>query len=457
MAGYSILYGAWFDRLTMNGRILDGHWKGAQLCSPTLTNLNRVNLQSLCMGLKIRGNKSVIIPNLKLSILDQSPVHGSETPTEALGRTIELAQRAEEWGYHRFWVAEHHGSSRVMGSSPEILVSHLLAHTSSIRVGSGGVMLQHYSPYKVAENFNMLSSLAPGRVDLGIGRGPGGLPRSTAALRRGVLRQAQDEPSAGQGGQGAAQDERETRQGEQGAGRGNRDTGQGERGAGRDERDMTLEEKLVELRQFLADELEPEHPLYGLQASPMAPQPPELFLLGTTRSSGDMAAEMGMPYVFALFLNNDEEEMAEAVRRYQSGFALRQAPGDAKGGGQPSPSGRGGQPYTMLALPIIVADSDEEAAEHAAKIQVVRIRLDSGRTLTVGSVEAGEEFGRQSGEGYEIMVRQAGVEHGAPESVRAQLLDMQRKYDASEIIAVTAIDSFKKRLRSFELLGGLIK
>ena len=425
----------------MYGRGLDGHWKGGQLCSPTLTNLNRVNLQSLCMGLEIRGNKSVIIPNLKLSILDQSPVHGSETPTEALGRTIELAQRAEEWGYHRFWVAEHHGSSRVMGSSPEILVSHLLAHTSSIRVGSGGVMLQHYSPYKVAENFNMLSSLAPGRVDLGIGRGPGGLPRSTAALRRGVLRQAQDERGTAQNEQGAARGERDTGQGERGA-------AQGERGAGRDERDMTLEEKLVELRQFLSDELEPEHPPYGLQASPMAPQPPELFLLGTTRSSGDMAAEMGMPYVFALFLNNDEEEMAEAVRRYQSGFAHRQAQGDVKDGVHPC---------TMLALPIIVADTDEEAAEHAAKIQVVRIRLDSGRTLTVGSVEAGEEFGRQSGEGYEIMVRQAGVVHGAPESVRAQLLDMQRKYDASEIIAVTAIDSFKKRLRSFELLGGLIK
>ena len=111
----------------------------------------------------------------------------------------------------------------------------------------------------------------------------------------------------------------------------------------------------------------------------------------------------------------------------------------------------------MLALPIIVADTEEEAAEHAAKIQVVRIRLDSGRTLTVGSVEAGEEFGRQSGEGYEIIVRQAGVVHGAPESVRNQLLDMQRKYGASEIIAVTAIDSFEKRLRSFELLGGLIE
>ena len=293
-----------------------------------------------------------------------------------------------------------------MGSSPEVLVSHLLAHTSRIRVGSGGVMLQHYSPYKVAENFNVLASLAPGRVDLGIGRGPGGLPRSTAALRRG-----DGEPA------------------------------------------MTLVEKLAELRRFLSDELEPEHPLHGLQASPLPPQPPDLFLLGTTRSSGDMAAELAMPYVFALFLNNDEDEMAEAVRRYQSGFNYTKTPSP-----QPSPRGRGSieHPHTMLALPIIVADSDDEAAVHAARIQVVRITLDSGRTLTVGSVEAGEEFGRQSGEGYEITVRQAGVVHGAPESVRGQLLDVQRKYGADEIIAVTAMDSFEKRLRSFELLGGLI-
>ena len=336
---------------------------------------------------------------LKLSILDQSPVHDSDSRLRgndgagALRHTIELARKAEEWGYHRFWVAEHHGSGRVMGSSPEVLVSHLLAHTSRIRVGSGGVMLQHYSPYKVAENFNVLASLAPGRVDLGIGRGPGGLPRSTAALRRG-----DGEPA------------------------------------------MNLAEKLGELRSFLHDQLEPEHPLYGLQASPLPPQPPDLFLLGTTRSSGDMAAELAMPYVFALFLNNDEDEMAEAVRRYQSGFDY----------------GSGLRPRTMLALPIIVADTDGEAAEHAGKIQVVRITLDSGRTLTVGSEEAGEEFGKQSGEGYQITVRQAGVVHGNPESVKQQLMEARQKYGADEIIAVTAIDSFEKRLRSFELLGGLI-
>ena len=122
---------------------------------------------------------------LKLSILDLSPLYDSETAAQAFRRTIELAQKAEAWGYHRFWVSEHHGSDRVVGSSPEVLISHLLAKTERIRVGSGGVMLQHYSPYKVVENFNVLASLAPGRVDLGIGRGPGGMPQSTRALQQG--------------------------------------------------------------------------------------------------------------------------------------------------------------------------------------------------------------------------------------------------------------------------------
>ena len=204
---------------------------------------------------------------LKLSVLDQSPAAEGESAVLALEHTIELAQKAEEWGYHRFWVTEHHGSNRNMGSSPEVLVSHLLARTGRIRVGSGGVMLQHYSPYKVAENFNVLASLAPGRVDLGIGRGPGGMPRTTQALR--------PQPLNGTPA-------------------------------------ISLEEKLVELRQFLGDGAN------EVIASPLPPQPPDLFLLGTTAASGELAATQGMPYVFAMFLNGDEGEMRRAIDNYHS-------------------------------------------------------------------------------------------------------------------------------------------
>jgi luciferase family oxidoreductase group 1 len=330
-------------------------------------------------------------PALKLSILDQSPMAPDETAADAFRHTVELAQMAEEWGYHRFWVAEHHGSNRIMGSSPEVLVSHLLAKTSRIRIGSGGVMLQHYSPYKVAENFNVLASLAPGRVDLGIGRGPGGLPDTTRALQQDRAPEA-----------------------------------------------MPLQEKLLELQRFLHNQLEESHPLHGLRTSPVPPQPADLFLLGTTAASGEMAASLGMPYVFALFLNSDEAVMREAVETYR-----RQS--DAGGGARLQP---------ILALPVIVADTDIEAESLAAEIKVVRIRLASGRAFTVGTVEAAGEFARQAGEDYTVDVRPSSVIHGSGDTVRCKLEAVRDQYRVDEIIAVTAIREFHRRLRSYHLLAG---
>ncbi len=122
----------------------------------------------------------------RISILDKSPLAAGETAAQALARTLTLAQHAEAWGYHRFWVAEHHNTDQLASPSPELVIAWLLGHTRRIRLGSGGVMLQHYSPYKVAENFNLLAALAPGRIDLGVGKAPGGLPLSTRALQQGL-------------------------------------------------------------------------------------------------------------------------------------------------------------------------------------------------------------------------------------------------------------------------------
>jgi luciferase family oxidoreductase group 1 len=333
--------------------------------------------------------------SIKLSILDLSPVHETETATEAFQHTIVLAQKAEEWGYHRFWVSEHHGSDRVVGSSPEVLIAHLLAKTTRIRVGSGGVMLQHYSPYKVAENFNVLASLAPGRVDLGIGRGPGGLPRSTKALQQGM-----------------------------------------EHGT------KSLAEKLMELKKFLHNQLEEHHPLYGLKASPVPPQPAEVFLLGTSTSSAELAASLGMPYVFALFLNSDETVMDEALQTYWTRFDGTTHT----------------RPQAMLALPVIVADTDEEAEDYAADLnKVVRIRVASGRTFTVGTLEAAEEFGRQAQESYTIAVHEAKVVYGSQETVQQKLHAMQRRYHVDELVVVTAMKDFRKRLHSYALLKDVFR
>lgn len=328
---------------------------------------------------------------MKLSILDLSPLYDSETAAQAFQHTIELARKADAWGYHRFWVSEHHGSDRVVGSSPEVLVSHLLAKTERIRVGSGGVMLQHYSPYKVVENFNVLASLAPGRVDLGIGRGPGGMPQSTRALQ--------------QGGGNASR---------------------------------SLSEKLVELDQLLHDRVAASHPLHGLRASPKPPEPAELFLLGTTPASAELAADMAIPYVFAYFLNSDDDMMREAVATYRARFAAADT-----------------RPQVILALPVIVADTDAEASAFAAEITVVRIRLQSGRTLTVGNLEGAEEFGRQAGEAYTLEVQQARVIHGSPDTVRQRLMELHQDYQIDELMVITAIKDFSKRLHSYALLSEL--
>ena len=328
---------------------------------------------------------------MKLSILDLSPLYDSETAAQAFQHTIELARKADAWGYHRFWVSEHHGSDRVVGSSPEVLVSHLLAKTERIRVGSGGVMLQHYSPYKVVENFNVLASLAPGRVDLGIGRGPGGMPQSTRALQ--------------QGGGNASR---------------------------------SLSEKLVELDQLLHDRVSASHPLHGLRASPKPPEPAELFLLGTTPASAELAADMAIPYVFAYFLNSDDDMMREAVATYRARFAAADT-----------------RPQVILALPVIAADTDAEASAFAAEITVVRIRLQSGRTLTVGNLEGAEEFGRQAGEAYTLEVQQARVIHGSPDTVRQRLMELHQDYQIDELMVITAIKNFSKRLHSYALLSEL--
>ncbi|WP_103106103.1 LLM class flavin-dependent oxidoreductase [Brevibacillus reuszeri] len=326
---------------------------------------------------------------IKLSILDQTPIFAGETPTQAFHHTIELAQLAERLGYHRFWVSEHHDSDRVAGSSPEVLISYLLAHTNQIRIGSGGVMLQHYSPYKVAENFNVLAALAPGRVDLGIGRAPGGLPRSTRALQQGIT-----EPA-------------------------------------------TLSEKLVELEQFVHNQVGEEHPHAGIVAAPVVDTPADIYVLGTSVSSAEIAAESGLPYVFALFINSDEQVAREAFTAYSRKFKTK----------------NGREPQPILALSVIVADSDEEAESLAEGYELVKIKLASGKTLTVGTKEQADEFARQSNEEYTIETQQAQITRGTKESVRAKLRELQEKFAVDELIVVsTNIQNFEQRKRSYVLL-----
>jgi luciferase family oxidoreductase group 1 len=194
----------------------------------------------------------------QLSILDKSPIQKGENAATAVARTTALAQTAERLGFHRFWLAEHHGMQALASSAPEVLIAHILAKTSRIRVGSGGVMLQHYSAYKVAETFNTLLALAPGRVDLGVGKAPGGFPFSTQALH-----------------------------------------------AGRDpSRWPSFAEQLAELGGYLDGSFDPGS-TDGAVAAPIPPEPPERFLLGASVESAVLAAELGWSFVFAGQLNGD--------------------------------------------------------------------------------------------------------------------------------------------------------
>ncbi|MGP9436943.1 LLM class flavin-dependent oxidoreductase [Ewingella sp. AOP8-B2-18] len=205
----------------------------------------------------------------RLSLLEKSPIDEGESASGALKRTLELAQKAERWGYHRFWLAEHHNTDKLAISSPEVVIAWILAHTQRIRVGSGGVMLQHYSPYKVAENFNVLSSLAPGRVDLGVGKAPGGLPLSTRALQYAV--------------------------------------------------DPALKGDFADQLRLLDDWLNAKpNDTQGdiLLATPLPPQTAGRFLLGASEQSARLAASLNWNFVFAAHLNGDQTEIGRALSAY---------------------------------------------------------------------------------------------------------------------------------------------
>lgn len=205
----------------------------------------------------------------RLSILDKSPLGEGETAAMALARTLRLAQRAEEWGYHRFWIAEHHNTPQLASPSPELVIAWILGQTQRIRVGSGGVMLQHYSPYKVAENFNMLASLAPGRIDLGVGKAPGGLPLSTRALQQGLNPQQKG----------------------------------------------SFADQLAQLDNWLSlTETDGEE---SVRATPIPPRRADGFLLGASLESAQLAAQLDWNFVFAAHLNGDKHLLREVLTRWR--------------------------------------------------------------------------------------------------------------------------------------------
>jgi luciferase family oxidoreductase group 1 len=209
----------------------------------------------------------------RLSILDKSLIPDGATAADALRNSLALAIRAEQLNYHRYWFAEHHGTAHTASSAPEVLAAYVLARTQRIRVGSGGVMLRHYSPYKVAESFNLLASLAPGRVDLGVGKAPGGLPPSTRALQSGKT------------------------------------------GA----KTASFDTQLAELDGFLTGTLPSGHPLGDAVVTPQPPTAPERILLGASVESAELAARLDWQFCYAGHFDGDAGNIARSLDAYQRG------------------------------------------------------------------------------------------------------------------------------------------
>ena len=258
-----------------------------------------------------------------LSVLDQSPVSEGMTGAQALRNTIDLARLADELGYHRYWVSEHHGTPMLAGPSPEALIGPIASATSRIRVGSGGVMLPHYSPLKVAESFSLLSGLYPGRIDLGLGRAAGTDPMTTHALQR-DRRQAMPDD---------------------------------------------FPEQLAELLAYLEDRLPENHPFARLAKLPGLPESPEPWLLGSSPQSAVWAGGLGLPYAFADFINPSG---AEVATRYRESFV---------------DSERLAAPRTAVCVWTICADSDEEAERLASSSRMSMSMMRQGRLIAVPPVD----------------------------------------------------------------------
>jgi luciferase family oxidoreductase group 1 len=331
---------------------------------------------------------SVAHQPLRLSVLDQTPVAEGTTGAAAIRNSIDLARLAESLGYHRYWVAEHHGSPMLAGPSPEVLIAAIASATSRVRVGSGGVMLPHYSALKVAESFSVLSGLFPHRIDLGLGRAAGTDPETAFALQRDRRQRSPDD----------------------------------------------FPEQLDELLGYLYDRLPRDHPFQRLAALPGVPERPEPWLLGSSHQSAMWAAELGLPYAFADFINPAGAEIAALYRD------------------QFSPSPELAEPRVMVAVSAISADTSDEAQRLASSMRMAITMLRAGSSIAIPTVERALAFlERYDAPQTMPLGRRAVI--GDPDTVRTGLEAVAREYAADELMVVTITHDHEARRHSYELIA----
>lgn len=342
--------------------------------------------------------------SLRLSVLDQSPVLEGSSPSHALANSLDLARHVDRLGYTRLWYSEHHAMDLLACTAPEILIARAAAETTRIRVGSGGIMLPHYSAFKIAEVFRTLHAMFPGRIDLGIGRAPGGGQMEAYALRRARKAPVPDD----------------------------------------------FPQQLAELRAFLHPERFPaDHAFRSIRVAPDAPGAPDIWLLGSSMWSAVTAAQEGLPYAFAHFFS--PVQTRQAIEYYRANF-------------QPSPDRAA--PEATLAVGVICADTDAEAQLLHASVRLLqrRIRMDDRRPVAAPD-DALRELAALPAAPNPLLAFTAGSFDapednewpryfvGTPDRVATQLRGLAEQLHLNEVIVNTITHSHAARRHSYALLA----
>ncbi|GAB2697971.1 LLM class flavin-dependent oxidoreductase [Mucilaginibacter koreensis] len=326
---------------------------------------------------------------IRLSVLDQSPVRKGVTAAQAVQETIALAKHTEQLGYTRFWVAEHHNTTSLAGSTPEVLLANLAAQTERIRLGSGGVMMPNHSALKVAENFRMLEALAPGRIDLGMGRAPG-TDRITASVLN---------PS-------------------------------------NQFKEQDFIEQLADLQDYFHDTATPGTIQERVQAIPKVKTVPEMWLLSSSGQSGLFAAHFGMGLSFAHFIN--PVGGAQAVDLYRSRF---------------KPSADMPTPQASVAIFAYCSEDEEAIRRHEALMQHRFLQLERGGSLEPVSYEDIEHEDYTPAELERMAYHARRMVTGTPAQIKDKLTRMAYTYQVDEIILITITETFEERLQSYSLIA----
>ena len=339
----------------------------------------------------------------KLSILDQSPIISGHTPVEAIAATVELAQAADALGYERYWLAEHHGLNALADPCPEILLARLGSVTRHIRIGTGGILLPYYSPFKVAEQFRMLESLFPGRLDLGIGRAPGGDMRTAQAVMG----------STTGGSYNAAE---------------------------------YFPQQVMELIGLLDGVMPKDHPHADVVLQPQAETAPQIWVLGSSDYGGAMAAHLGLRFAFAHFIN--AYSGAAVGRAYKADFKAAPHAGQTRGAVTP-------QAHSAVAVFAIAAETQREADDLAMSVDVRRLQMAYGINAPIATVEEAKTRAQHyAPRDLAIIERERPrAVIGTPDVVAARIREIEGEFAADEVVVLGVAASYKARIKSYELLA----